>query len=108
MKASALVIAAVALCAVLGAPGGGASADQDDHDRPRRALESGEIKPLRDILAHAERAHGGRLIEAELENEHGRMVYELKLLTVEGRLVKLYYDARSGLPLNGEPRGDRK
>jgi hypothetical protein len=36
------------------------------------------------------------------------MVYELKLLTVEGRLLKVYYDARSGLPLETSHRDDRK
>lgn len=85
-----------------------AAAGETDHDRARRAVESGEIKPLRDILAEAEKAHGGQLIEAELEHEHGRMVYELKLLTVEGRVVKLYYDARSGMPLQRDGHDRRK
>jgi hypothetical protein len=85
-----------------------ASAGETDHDRARRAVESGEIKPLRDILAEAEKTHGGQLIEAELEHEHGRMVYELKLLTVEGRVVKLYYDARSGMLLQRDGHDRRK
>lgn len=86
-----------------------AHAGEDDHDRARRAVEAGEIKPLRDILAAAEAAYGGQLIEAELERRHGgRMVYELKLLTVEGRLLKVYYDAHSGLPLDPSHGDDRK
>lgn len=84
-----------------------AQAGDDDHDRARRAVEAGEIKPLREILTTAEAAYGGQLIEAELERRGGRMVYELKLLTVEGRLLKVYYDARSGLPLETS-RDDRK
>ena len=86
-----------------------ARAGEDAHDRARRAVEAGEIKPLREILAAAEAAYGGQLIEAELERRHGgRMVYELKLLTVEGRLLKVYYDAHSGLPLDPSHRDDRK
>lgn len=83
-------------------------AGDDDHDRARRAVEAGEIKPLREILATAEAAHGGQLIEAELERKGGRMIYELKLLTVEGRVLKVYYDARSGLPLETSRRDDRR
>ncbi|MCW0235370.1 MAG: PepSY domain-containing protein [Ferrovibrio sp.] len=82
------------LCLILAAPV--AQAGERDHDRARRAVEAGEIKPLREVLAEAEKAHNGRLIEAELESKDGKMVYELKLLTVEGRVLKVYYDARSG------------
>lgn len=73
-----------------------ARADEADHDRARRALEEGRILPLGQILARAEAAYPGQLIEAELEDEHGRLVYELKLLAKDGRLLKLYYDAASG------------
>ncbi|HEX6959129.1 MAG TPA: PepSY domain-containing protein [Ferrovibrio sp.] len=85
-----------------------AQAGEDDHDRARRAVESGEIKPLRSILENAEATYGGQLIEAELEREDGRLVYELKLLTVDGRLLKVYYDAWSGLPLNKAKHHHRK
>lgn len=84
-----------------------ASAGEADHDRARRAVEAGEIKPLREIAAEAEKTHGGQLIEAELESERGRMIYELKLLTREGRVVKLLYDARTGSPLPDRESGRR-
>ena len=76
---------------------------------PRRpgANREPELSEVVDALRGASRAEVQRMIEAELEHEHGRMVYELKLLTVEGRVVKLYYDARSGMPL--QPGGhDRR
>ena len=38
----------------------------------------------------------GRLIEAELEVERGRYLYELELLDEQGRLWKLYFDAKTG------------
>jgi len=85
-----------------------ARADEDAHDRARDAVEAGEIKPLREILRVAEAEYGGQLIEAELERRNGSMIYELKLLTVEGRLLKVYYDARSGAPLGVNRHDDRK
>lgn len=73
-----------------------AQAGEGDHDRARRALEEGRILPLGQILARAEAAYPGQLIEAELEDEHGKLVYELKVLAKDGRLLKLYYDAATG------------
>jgi uncharacterized membrane protein YkoI len=67
-----------------------------DHDRARRAVEEGRILPLKDILARAEASHPGQLLEAELEDEHGALIYELKVLATDGRVVRLYYDARTG------------
>jgi len=73
-----------------------AQAGEGDHDRARRALEEGRILPLGQILARAEAAYPGQLIEAELEDERGTLVYELKVLAKDGRLLKLYYDAATG------------
>ena len=68
----------------------------DDHDRARRARERGEILPLSDILKRSSKEYPGQLIEAELDDEHGRMVYELVVISEQGRVHKLYYDARNG------------
>lgn len=76
----------------------------DDHDRARRARERGEILPLTDILRRAGKEYPGQLIEAELEGEHGRLVYELVIISEEGRVYKLYYDARSGELLKAKGR----
>lgn len=69
---------------------------EDDHDRARHALEQGEILALSDILKKSEQNYAGQLIEAELDDEHGKLVYKLVVLTANGRVLKLYYDARSG------------
>ncbi len=68
----------------------------EEHDHVRRAVEAGEILPLRTILDSAEAAFPGQFIEAELEYEAGRAIYEIKLLAPDGRLLKLEYDARNG------------
>lgn len=80
----------------------------DDHDRARRALERGDILPLTDILKRANKEYPGQLIEAELDDGHGGMVYELVIISAEGRVYKLYYDARSGELLKVKGRGKHK
>lgn len=80
----------------------------DDHDRARRALERGEILPLTDILERANKEYPGQLIEAELEDEDGRMIYELVIISEEGRVHKLYYNARNGDLLKVKGREKRE
>lgn len=79
-----------------------------DHDRARRAFEEGRILPLKEILARAEAAYPGQLLEAELEDERGVLVYEIKMLTADGRVVELYYDAATGQLLKAKGREKRR
>lgn len=88
-------LSAALLLALLGA-GAGQAGDGHDHDRARRALESGEILPLRTILERVERDYPGQIMEVELEHEDARWMYEIKLLRTGGALVKLKIDARDG------------
>ncbi len=88
-------LSAALLLALLGA-GVGQAGDGHDHDRARRALESGEIVPLRTILERVERDYPGQIMEVELEREDARWIYEIKLLRTGGALVKLEIDARDG------------
>lgn len=87
---------------------GSAGAD-DDHDRARRAVEEGRILPLKDILALAESAYPGQLVEAELDDEDGgQIVYEIKILTRDGHVMKLRYDASNGELLKAKGREGRR
>jgi len=70
--------------------------DLRDHDRARRALEAGEILPLRTVLETLARDTPGQVMEVELERKGERWVYEIKLLRAGGSLVKLRVDARDG------------
>ena len=88
-------LSAALLLALLGA-GTGHAGDGHDHDRARRALESGEILPLRTILERVERDYPGQIMEVELEREDARWIYEIKLLRTGGALVKIEIDARDG------------
>lgn len=85
---------------------GPALADDDGQDRARRALQAGEILPLSDILAAAEAARPGRVIELELERDDGRWIYELELVTREGRLYEMEIDAATATVLELEREED--
>lgn len=85
-----LALAATALAAPMGAQA------RDDHERARRALESGEIRPLSELLAQIEARYDGRVIETELERDDGRWIYEFTLLPPTGRLFELEIDAATG------------
>ncbi len=66
-----------------------------DSDRARRAVQSGEIRPLAEALAKVEAAHPGRVLDVELEDEHGKAIYEVKLLSAEGQVLKIILDAKT-------------
>lgn len=101
---SAVLVAA--LTAVVAVAGDAAATS--DHDRARRAVEEGRILSLKDILARAQGAYPGQVIEAELEDEGGIVVYEIKMLTADGRVMKLYYNAATGELLKVKGRDSRR
>lgn len=71
----------------------GLLADDRDHDRARKALEAGEILPLRTII---DRDYPGQILEVELERDDGQWIYEVKLVRDKGSVIKLKLDARDG------------
>ena len=90
------------------AVGAAAPAPASDHDRARRAVEEGRILPLKEILARAQGAYPGQVIEAELEDEGGIVVYEIRILTTDSRVMKLYYNAATGELLKTKDRNGRR
>lgn len=77
-----------------GRPGWLLGRDFEDHDQARAAVQAGQVVPLRDILAIAERDFDGQMLEAELEHDDDEpWCYELKMLAPDGSILKLYYDA---------------
>ena len=98
---TAFLVAALAV-------GAAAPASASDHDRARRAVEEGRILPLKEILARAQGAYPGQVIEAELEDEGGMVVYEIKMLTADGRVMKLSYNAATGELLKTRARGGQR
>lgn len=87
------------------------AADSGDHDRARKALEAGEILPLKTVLEMVSRESPGQVMEVELERKGERWVYEIKLLRTGGALVKLRVDASDGKVIDHrgrDPRADRR
>ena len=113
-----LAMLRVVLGTLLGVCVSTASLADEDHDRARKALEAGEVLPLRAILERVERDHPGQVIDVDLEKEHKgeiqRWIYEIKLVRPGGALVKLKINARDGTLLSEKTRqptvkpGDRR
>lgn len=80
------------------------SAGNDDHERARHAVQSGQVVPLRTVLDNVARDYPGDVIEIELEDQRGQPVYEIKLISPEGRVMKLIYDARDGSLLKSKDK----
>ncbi|MBR0568855.1 PepSY domain-containing protein [Azoarcus sp. L1K30] len=96
-----LPVLSLVLAAVLAVPARPLWADDGhDHDRARRALEAGEVMPLRGIIERVEREQAGQIIEIELEQDDGRWQYELKLLRNDGNMLRVKVDARDGRVLS--------
>ena len=90
-----MVLAAAALVAA--APMADAR-DQDEarRDEVRRAVESGEIHSLADILNTLRGKLPGEVAGVEIERKGDRWRYEFRVVDSQGRLFEVYVDARSG------------
>ena len=91
-----MVLAAIALVTV--APQMADARDQDElrRDEVRRAVESGEIHSLADILDTLRGKLPGDVAGVEVEHERGRWRYEFRVVDSQGRLFEVYVDAHSG------------
>lgn len=77
-----------------------------DHDLAHRALEEGQVLPLRTVLDRVEREYQGQVLKVEFERDDGRFVYKIRLLQKDGRVVRLEVDAVDGAVL-GVKRKER-
>lgn len=79
-----------------------------DHDRARRALEAGEILPLKTVLEKVRLDTPGQVMEVEMERRNALWVYEIKILRPGGTLVKLVVDASDGTIIARRGRDPRQ
>jgi uncharacterized membrane protein YkoI len=82
-----------------------AEAQRRDHDRARSAVQSGEARPLEEILSRLHGSHPGRVLDAQLQGQGDGLAYRIRILAPDGRVVDLTVDARSGRVL--QSRGGR-
>jgi len=91
----AMLLAAAALGTV--APRMADARDQDQlrRDEVRRAVESGEIHSLAEILDALRGKLPGEVAGVEIERKGDRWRYEFRVVDSQGRLFEVYVDARS-------------
>ncbi|MDH6267026.1 putative membrane protein YkoI [Rhizobium sp. SG_E_25_P2] len=65
------------------------------HDDARRALQSGLVRPLEDILAEMRKSFPGEVIEIEFEQDDGRYIYEIEMIRPDGRVIEVKMDAKT-------------
>jgi uncharacterized membrane protein YkoI len=69
---------------------------EDDHEQARRALEAGQVLPLRTVMDQVERDIPGQIVKIEFDEDDGSWIYKIKVLQRDGKLIKLKIDARNG------------
>ena len=78
-----------------------ARAQARDHDRAQSAVRSGQVLPLKHILASLGRRYHGRVLDVQLrEDASGVWRYDVKLLDDSGKVASITVDASSGRILN--------
>jgi uncharacterized membrane protein YkoI len=90
---SAALAASVAMAAMLPPV---VHADDREHYDLRQSFQSGEIRPLSEVLSAIRDKLSGEVTKVELEREHGRWVYELDVIDRStGQKFEVNVDARS-------------
>lgn len=67
-----------------------------DQDRARAAVQSGQVKPLAQILEAVRKQYKGRVLDAQLLDLGGAWIYRVRLLTKEGQVLDVGVDGQSG------------
>lgn len=67
-----------------------------EQDSARQAVESGEIRSLKDILRQVKPQLDGRVLDTQLNDSGGNWIYRVKVLGNDGSVRILMIDARSG------------
>jgi len=83
-------------------------ADDDDHERAKQLMETGDILPLENILNNARDVYSGKIIEVELESENGQLIYELEILDKNGKVWELQFDAYTGKLLDNDNDNEKE
>ena len=102
MRARPALLVALLCLLPVSVPAEDATLSQRDHERVRAAVAAGEMVPLEDVLADAQRRHAGKVLEVELEGDE----YEVEILGDDGVIRELEYDVRTGELLEVEVEND--
>ena len=72
------------------------SADDYDHDKARKLVQSGDILPLETILDNLKKRSSGHILEVEMELKKGKFIYEIELVNDQGVVKEFVFDASDG------------
>lgn len=95
-RARHIVLVAILAALLTLPPMLGYARDHKDHERARKALMSGEVLSLRQVLDIVTREYPGEPVEIEFEDEDDFYIYEIKLLQPAGSVLKMKVDATTG------------
>ena len=74
----------------------------DDHDKAKHLMETGEILALEVVLKKAREIQTGKVLEVELKTKNNKQIYEIELLNSKGTVFEFKFDARTGKHLSTE------
>jgi hypothetical protein len=98
-----------------GASGGGTSGatgvsgpstarEESDYLNARKAYNSGQVKPLYEVISSVRKELGGNVIGVRFRRGGGSPKYELKMVSAKGALVTVTVNARNAKILNVKGR----
>lgn len=103
MMRAIVVAILLSLFAALPAEPAAAASEQD---RARGAVQSGEVRPLSDILAGVRSRYPGRVLDADLRQQgQDKWQYDIKILQTDGRVLGVAVDAKTGRVLSVKGNG---
>jgi uncharacterized membrane protein YkoI len=70
--------------------------DPEGREAVRRAVETGEVLPLSQILEKVRLRVSGDITGIEINREDGRWHYEFRVIDGGGRVLEVHVDAQSG------------
>ena len=87
---------------VMASNGGRADDGGNEQDEAHRAVQSGAIRPLSEVLARLPPGVAGEIVRVRLKQEEGKWVYELRRVDSHGRLSEIAVDAATGAEISEE------
>src|SRR5262245_12439059 len=73
-----------------------AAVADNDQDRAREAVQSGQVRPLKQILKSVRKQYKGEVLDAQLHDFGGQWVYQIRMLTKDGQVLDIAVDGQSG------------
>ncbi len=72
------------------------SLSNEDHEKAKQLVESGQILPLGEIMEKIKGFQSERILETELKKKRGQWIYEIEILDKKGMVWELKFNAKTG------------